>query len=78
MNNMCLAIPGKIIEIKDGTAQIDYGGVTKSASLRLFPNARPGEYALVHAGFVIQILDKDEGGELDALIDEVMGHNLQP
>ena len=68
---MCLAIPGKIIEIKEGIAQIDYGGVTKSASLRLFENAEVGDYALVHAGFVIQILEKNDGGELDALIDEM-------
>jgi hydrogenase expression/formation protein HypC len=70
---MCLAIPGKIIEIKDRNAQIDYGGVTKSANLRLFENAKVGDYALVHAGFVIQILEKNDGEELDALIDEVMG-----
>lgn len=70
---MCLAIPGKIISIQNGYAQIDYSGVTRSASLRLFEDTKVGDYALVHAGFVIQILEKDDGEELDALIDEVMG-----
>jgi hydrogenase expression/formation protein HypC len=70
---MCLAIPGRIISIQNEYAQIDYSGVTKSASLRLCKNAKVGDYVLVHAGFVIQILEEDDGRELDALIDEVMG-----
>jgi hydrogenase expression/formation protein HypC len=70
---MCLAIPGKIISIENEYAQIDYSGVTKSASLRLCSNAKVGDYVLVHAGFVIQILGENDGHELDELIDDVMG-----
>ena len=43
---MCLAIPGRIIEIKGDDAVVDYGGVTKKASLRLCPEAAVGECAL--------------------------------
>lgn len=72
MWDMCLAIPGRIISIKDEYAEIDFGGVSKRASLRLINNARVGDYALVHAGFVIQILDEDAGDELETLIKETM------
>ena len=69
---MCLAVPGKITEINEFDAVIDYGGVTKHASLRLVENAVVGDIVLVHAGFVIQILDKDDGEELQRLVDETM------
>jgi hydrogenase expression/formation protein HypC len=70
---MCLAIPGRITGINDGYAEIDYGGVSKKASLRLFENAVVGDRVLVHAGFVIQILEHDDGTELEKLIEETMG-----
>jgi len=69
---MCLAIPGKIVRIEGPDAEIDYGGVSKHASLRLAQNAAVGDIVLVHAGFVIQILDKDDGEELRRLVDETM------
>lgn len=70
---MCLAIPGRIVEIQDEYAKVDYGGVSKLASVRLFRDAKVGDCVLVHAGFVIQILDKDDGEELEKLIEETMG-----
>lgn len=70
---MCLAIPGRIISIEDGYAQVDYNGISNKASLRLFESARVGDCVLVHAGFVIQILDQDAGEELEKLIEETMG-----
>ena len=70
--NMCLAIPGKIELIDGADAKIDYGGVSKTASLRFFENAAVGDIVLVHAGFVIQILDKDDGEELQKLVSETL------
>ncbi|HOB87550.1 MAG TPA: HypC/HybG/HupF family hydrogenase formation chaperone [Bacillota bacterium] len=69
---MCLAIPGKIVHIGNGYAEIDYGGVSRKASLRLVQGAKVGDYALVHAGFVIQILDQEAGEELSKFIEEIM------
>ncbi len=69
---MCLAIPGRIIGIKDGFAEIDYSGVSRRASLRLSQSAAVGDFVLVHAGFVIQILDEDAGLELEQLIEEMI------
>ena len=70
---MCLAIPGRITQIQGEYAQVDYGGLSKKASIRLFRDAKVGDLVLVHAGFIIQILDKDDGEELEKLIGETMG-----
>jgi hydrogenase expression/formation protein HypC len=68
---MCLAIPGTISKIEEETATIDYGGTTRSASVRLLPEVAVGDCVLVHAGFVIQKIDAEEGAELEALLKEV-------
>lgn len=69
---MCIAIPGTIINIEDMIATVDYGGVCKKANLRLVENAAPGDIVLVHADFVIRILDKEYGEELQRLVEEAM------
>lgn len=57
---MCLAVPGKIIEIRGNEATIEYGeGVTNSANISLV-EVEIGSYVLVHAGFAIQVLDEKE------------------
>lgn len=66
---MCLAIPGKIIKIENSTATVDYGHVTAEASLRVAPGAKVGDTAIVHAGFVIRLLDEEEASELRGFID---------
>ena len=68
---MCLAIPGTISNIEEETATIDYGGTTRSASVRLLPDAAVGDCVLVHAGFVIQRINPDEGAELETLLKEM-------
>lgn len=68
---MCLAIPGTVIQLEEETATIDYGGTTRRASLRLLPDTAVGDCVLVHAGFVIQKVDPDEGAELSALLKEM-------
>lgn len=67
---MCLAIPGTIVAIADGEATVDYGAVKTKASLRLMPEAGVGDSALVHAGFVIQLLEPQAAEELRRLIAE--------
>ncbi len=78
---MCLAVPGKIIEIYEAgglkMAKLDYGGVVREACLAYVPEAQLGEYAIVHVGFALSILDVEEAlktleafAELDALAAE--------
>jgi hydrogenase expression/formation protein HypC len=69
---MCLAVPGKIIEIYTaGTlrmARIDFGGVTREACIETLPEAQVGDYTVVHAGFALNLLSETEAQEtLDAL-----------
>jgi len=68
---MCLAIPGKIITIgKDNRAEIDFGGVVRSAQLDLMPHLKPGEYVIVHAGYAIQKLSEKDARETLKVISE--------
>ena len=70
---MCLAVPGKVTDI-DATEQraaVDYSGLKKSASTLLCPHVQAGDYVLVHAGFIIQVLEQDYGEELSKLTEEL-------
>jgi len=69
---MCLAIPGRIIEVLDGRrAMVDYGGTRREADLT-FVEAGVGQYVLVHAGFAMQVLEESEALETLALWDEAL------
>jgi len=61
---MCLAIPSKILSVKTHTAEIDVGGNTKEINITLTPEAKPGDYVLVHAGFAIQVIDEKYAEEI--------------
>jgi hydrogenase expression/formation protein HypC len=56
---MCLAVPGEIKSVEGAVAKVDFGGVTRTANLSLV-EAKVGDYVIVHAGYAIQVLDKDE------------------
>ncbi len=69
---MCLAVPGKIIEIYNSSGlrmgKIDFGGVTREACLEALPEANIGDYTIVHAGFALSLLSEAEAqASLDAL-----------
>lgn len=65
---MCLAYPGKIIAITETRAEVDFGGFTKSVNMMLLPDAMPGEFVLVHAGFAIAKTTEEDAIEtLEAL-----------
>ncbi len=69
---MCLGIPGKITEIHDQNGmlmgKVDFGGVTREVCLAALPEAKIGEYTIVHAGFGISLLSEKEAQlTLDAL-----------
>lgn len=68
---MCIAIPGRIIAIESDEAQIDYGGVSKTANIRLIKNAKIGDCVLVHAGFVIEVLDEEAALEFEKVFSEI-------
>ena len=63
---MCLAIPGKIIEITAQlddlfrTAKVSFGGIRKEINLCMVPEAQVGDYVLVHVGVAISKIDEEE------------------
>lgn len=57
---MCLAIPARIKKINKNTAEVESLGVTKKVDISLVPEAQIGDYVIVHAGFAIQIIDKED------------------
>ena len=67
---MCLAIPSKIVKIKNNMATIDVDGVTREASLLLLEDAKIGEYVIVHAGFAINRIDEVAAMETLNLLKE--------
>jgi hydrogenase expression/formation protein HypC len=72
MIKMCLAIPAKVVEIKENTAKVDFGeGVLRDVNVTLV-EAKVGEYVLVHAGYAIQVLDKKSAEETLQLWKEVL------
>ncbi len=70
---MCLAIPARIVERGDGDdAVVDLGGVRKTISLALVPEAVNGDYVIVHVGYALSRLDPDEAARTLALFDQAL------
>ncbi len=59
---MCLAVPGKVISVSKDSAEVDLGGVVYSAGLQLTEDIAPGDWVIVHSGYVLDKMD-----EADAL-----------
>jgi len=68
---MCLALPMRITAVDGVLATIASAGLEQRASLMLVPDARVGDYVLVHAGFAISVLDEAEAGETLDLLREI-------
>ncbi len=68
---MCLAVPARIVEIDGHRAKVDVAGVAREASLMMLPDARVGDYVIMHAGFAIQRLDEAEALATLALFDQM-------
>jgi len=68
---MCLAIPGKIVKIEGDVGDIDFGGVVRQANVAMV-EAKVGDWAVIHAGFAIEIMDEEEAQETIKLWNEVL------
>jgi len=73
---MCLAVPGKVVSIKDedpllrmGT--VDFGGIRKDINLSFVPDAEVGDYVLVHVGFALNTIDEREADRVFQYLDEM-------
>ena len=73
---MCLAIPGKLLEIKGvdpllRTGRVSFGGLVKEINLAYTPEAKVDDYVLVHVGFAISTIDEDEAQRVFSYLDEI-------
>lgn len=73
---MCLGVPGKLLGIEGDdllyrVGKVSFGGIVKEVSLAAVPEAKVGEYVIVHAGFAISTLDEDEAQEVFKYLDEL-------
>jgi hydrogenase expression/formation protein HypC len=74
---MCLAVPGKIVEIMEGDepafrrGKVDFAGVRKEVSLAFTPEAALGDYVLVHVGFALNVVDEEEAHKIFESLDQM-------
>jgi len=69
---MCLAIPALIKSIDSNQeAEVDMGGIARRISLRLTPEAKVGDYVIVHTGYAINVLDQQEAAETLKLFEQL-------
>lgn len=72
---MCLAVPGKIVNIfeQDGLqmAKVDYGGIFRETCLDYVPEAKVGDYCVIHVGFAISLMDEKEATETLDLLKQI-------
>ena len=74
---MCLAVPGRVLEIMDDgdiafrRAKVDFGGIRKEINLAYTPEAAVGNYVLVHVGFAISVIDEVEARQVFKYLEEL-------
>ena len=72
---MCLGIPGKIVEMYEADGlqmgKVDFGGVTKEVCLAYVPEAKVGNYTVIHVGFALNVLDEAEALETLQLLRDI-------
>ncbi len=69
---MCLGIPGKVLDVGDDDlrmGRVEFGGIIKEACLAYVPDARAGDYVIVHAGFAISCVDEVQARQVFAYLE---------
>ena len=72
---MCLAVPARIVELKNDNAVVDAMGNQWKAKTTLLENSKVGDLVLVHAGFAISLVDEEEAKKTWQLIEELDDFN---
>jgi len=74
---MCLGVPGKVVQVSTGSsdldamAMVDFGGVLREVCLAAVPEAAPGDYVVVHAGFALSMLNREEADRVIGYLDRL-------
>ena len=79
---MCLGVPGRIIKIHDKNglkmADVDFGGVLREVCLDYVPEAKIGDYCIVHVGFALSLLSETEALETLSLLNDIAQLDQEP
>lgn len=76
---MCLAVPGKILSIDSSqgelmkTGKVSFGGIIKDVNLAYTPEAKEGDYVIVHVGFALNVVDEKEAVKVFEYLKEIDG-----
>ena len=76
---MCLAVPGKILSIQDSEnelmkfGKVSFGGIVKDVNLAYTPEAKEGDYVIVHVGFALNTVDESEAMKVFEYLKEIDG-----
>jgi hydrogenase expression/formation protein HypC len=75
---MCLAVPGKIVEIISTeellrSGKVSFGGVIKEINLMFIPDAKEGDYILAHAGFALSVINEEEARKTLDMLNQMGG-----
>jgi hydrogenase expression/formation protein HypC len=68
---MCLSIPAEVLEINGKKAKVSVGGVLYDASIELLENIKPGDFVLLHAGFAIEKINREEAEMTMNILEEI-------
>ncbi len=73
---MCLAVPGKLLSIQgaepfERTGRVSFGGIVKEVNLAYVPEARVGDYVIVHVGFALSTLDEQEAHRVFEYLQQI-------
>ncbi len=68
---MCVGLPAKVINIRDGMALVDASGARREISAELLDDLDPGDYVMVHAGIAIAKINGEDSEETDAIISSL-------
>jgi hydrogenase expression/formation protein HypC len=68
---MCLAVPVKVVSIEGNEAEVEIGGVRRRVSIVLTPEAKAGDYVLLHTGYAINVVNEAEAQETLKILEEM-------
>ena len=71
---MCLAVPAEVKSIDGIVAKVDFGGVTREVNISLV-TAKIGDFVIVHAGYAIEVLDREEAEKTLQLFRELLAQD---
>jgi len=68
---MCLAVPVQVVSVEGDEAEVEIGGVKRRVSIALTPEAKIGDYVLLHTGYAINVIDEAEAQETLKIFEEM-------